>query len=899
MTTLTPLAKRYIPNVHHQINEAPARKVPVPCRAMEFLDAQVEQLRLQLAPPLAPVAIPGSPEKDRAHTCPIQFPPPHEQYYAVEARTRQLSTKQGNEVNSPQANAVPKKETKQPSPTAVVEDLKEEPLPTVDSITNLADYIIIFSRLLAEERKAQLLLFERYSQYYINLQSTDAASKWSPHGNHNKSRDPSAESLCVLELPGIADATPPVQPGDILLIRTVVPVIIKKGNKRNPPLHHIVEFTSSVTRVVRDPVYGRDKLVGMWHTNEGDLNRKYQEALHFHQTVYTVDKLPYNVRIVPCARTQAAHLSALAWLARQPNDCLMPLLSPTTAPQLPSLTTHLVDELDNGDVATVRSLSPHSQGSGISSGHSSPQNTPDKQQLQIGQLNVHQNDFCQSVLQRTLHPEYGIVRAPLILTGPAGTGKTGCMLQAVDQILNLVPTESTSTSLPVVPRILVCAPSHTAANVITQRLVRSRFFSKHPSNKRLLFRLLSAERPVATIPIDILPYTRQSQANGMFCLPDTAQELLAFRIIVCTCADAHLLYRLGVTNQQLRMRRQGFERQLQTICQSMGVTPVLHGVNATHFTHLFIDEAAQATETETLIPLSVVVDTEPCLRKVEIALIGDPRQLSPAVYSQRATTAGFGRSWIERLLLRPVAVLGGGNQHMLGPELVTMEDWIRASFRENTLSTFLTLNYRGHPSFLMLPSSLFYYDKLQTSYIAANDPSSVNWCKLLRWIESLSSPVRVDSDSVCVPEELRQKKKYDWPIHFRSVVGNDASDKIASDFGDNSWRNEKEAHAVVEVVMALVEKGVMTNIIGVMAPFRGQVVFIRNLLREKNLGGINVGTIEDFQAVEFAIIILTSTRSSASFVENDIRHRMGIFGQPKRSNVALTRAEHMFIVVSC
>jgi hypothetical protein len=86
--------------------------------------------------------------------------------------------------------------------------------------------------------------------------------------------------------------------------------------------------------------------------------------------------------------------------------------------------------------------------------------------------------------------------------------------------------------------------------------------------------------------------------------------------------------------------------------------------------------------------------------------------------------------------------------------------------------------------------------------------------------------------------------------------------------------------------------------IGVMAPFRGQVVLIRKLLRLKpSLGGVNVGTIEDYQSVEHDVIILSLTRSNIKFVDQDVENRMGVFRQPKTTNVAMTRAEHLFIVV--
>jgi superfamily I DNA and/or RNA helicase len=326
----------------------------------------------------------------------------------------------------------------------------------------------------------------------------------------------------------------------------------------------------------------------------------------------------------------------------------------------------------------------------------------------------------------------------------------------------------------------------------------------------------------------------------------------------------------------------------------------LEGVDATHFTHLFIDEAAQATEPESLIPLSVVVDPEPGNRKVEVALVGDPRQLHPAVYSEKAAAAGLERSWMERLLQRPVSCLGGGREHLLGPDMVGMEEWLKYSFQhdgQEQLSVFLTLNYRGHPSFLMMPSVLFYFDKLQgVDHKKENSQGETYWCDKLRSVEKLSRPVQVLlRNGLVVPEEARFRRQTTWPVHFREVVG---KDKAVATFTSNSWLNMEEATVVVEIVLTLARHGVSTQSIGVMAPFRGQVVLIRNELRKVGLAGVNVGTIEDYQAVERDVIILSCTRSSQAFVEHDIQHRMGVFRQPKRANVAMTRAEHLFIVVS-
>ena len=471
-------------------------------------------------------------------------------------------------------------------------------------------------------------------------------------------------------------------------------------------------------------------------------------------------------------------------------------------------------------------------------------------------------------------------------TGPAGVGKTKTLLSAIREVL-VAPTNQKV-------RALVCTPSHTAADIVTRRLADFGF------TNRQVFRLYNADRAVATVPVRVLPYCRQNPNTGNFELP-SAKELLSFSIIVCTCYDAHFLYLSGLTNHQLRLRRMEIEQRARVEWQKCGLgeneLPPIAAVHGPHFTHLFIDEAAQATEPETLIPLSVVVDPVSGSRKVEICLVGDPRQLSPQVFSAAAAKAGLASSWMERLLRRPVQCLGGGDEAMLGPEMLTMDALLRYSFARDgheQISFFLTQNYRGHPSFLAMPSALFYADKLQwASYDRANRNENLQnkWCERIRHVEFLASPV--------IPSDSSSRKQFHFPIHFRGVIGKDKSHTATSGtISEESWTNQDEAEAVVEIVWTLTSTtNVGSDSIGIMAPFRGQVVLIRNLLRAKGLASVNVGTIEDFQGIEMEVVVLSLTRSTASFVLHDIDRRIGVFGQKKQSNVALTRAEQMQIVV--
>ena len=64
-----------------------------------------------------------------------------------------------------------------------------------------------------------------------------------------------------------------------------------------------------------------------------------------------------------------------------------------------------------------------------------------------------------------------------------------------------------------------------------------------------------------------------------------------------------------------------------------------------HFEHVFIDEAGQATEPETVIALGGVLSPGG-----RLVMAGDPYQLGPIVRSTLANQHGLARSLLERLI---------------------------------------------------------------------------------------------------------------------------------------------------------------------------------------------------------------------------------------------------------
>ena len=736
---------------------------------------------------------------------------------------------------------------------AVSKELQEieknlSPPALVDSIVGMSDYQSTFAKLLALERHKLLLLHERFSLYNTLVSvhpGTTLQDNCAKHEMKTKEKQSPYLSASVA-FPGIADARPALLAGDIVLLRPMRPLslyIRAMTYQRTNGLDLVsAEIQCQVRLVVRAPSkHARngnnvisDKAIITW------LPQQVHDSLAF-----SYPEGQFNVRIVPSPVYYQACMTALDWLKNFPSGVSSQLLYPMEVPVLP--------HYDDKKIQTPG----------------------------YAQLNDKQKDFVKMACARTVHPSEQI-RPPMVLSGPAGTGKTKALIISILEVLRMNDN----------CHVLVCTPSHTASDVVTRRLGEYLDRSK-------LFRLYPATRPVSNVPVDIFGYTRQSENDGSFSLPKTA-EILTFQVIVSTCSDAHILYRAGLTNEYIRKKRECIKVYTKHLLKVSGLKAKIDGESFPHFTHLFIDEAAQATEPETLVPFSVVLDPSANSTKAEITLVGDPRQLSPVVYSKSASDAGLGRSFLERLLQRPVTCLGGGYPHLLGPtDNGNRDGFFNYSLRsgENEqLCIFLTQNYRGHPSFLMMPSAIFYFDKLE-SVKKINDVS-FDFTEKLRAVEALSEPVSTNDIFSFIPDSLQTKKQYTWPVHFLGVAGQDTSLTIASLTDSNSWANTLEAQAVVEIVEKLRKAGVPNASIGVMSPFRGQVVLIRKLLRQKpSLGGINVGTIEDYQSVERDIIVLSLTRSNIKFVAKDTEKRTGVFHQPKTTNVAMTRAEHLFIVV--
>ncbi|KAG6853379.1 hypothetical protein C0991_004840 [Blastosporella zonata] len=355
---------------------------------------------------------------------------------------------------------------------------------------------------------------------------------------------------------------------------------------------------------------------------------------------------------------------------------------------------------------------------------------------------------------------------PFIIFGPPGTGKTVTMVEAIKQVLEANPSA----------RILACAPSNSAADLIAMRL--------RDLSTSELFRFYAPSRGKNQVPLELLDYA-YIRPEGHFSVPPMARTK-CFRVIVTTCVSASFVSGIGIARG--------------------------------HYSHIFVDEAGQATEPEVFIAIKTMAGPA-----TNVILSGDPKQLGPIIRSRIACQLGLEVSYIERLMKRDAYNLSGG----YGVSVVK-----------------LIKNFRSHGSILKFPNERFYDSEL----VQSGDNKIIN--------------------SFLGSSYLPNK---DFPIIFHGVCGKD--DREAS---SPSFFNVDEAlqvKAYVQILRSDRRFPTNNNDIGIISPYNAQCRKIRTALRGV-ADDVKVGSVEEFQGQERRVIIISTVRSSTEFVEYDLRHTL-------------------------
>lgn len=171
-----------------------------------------------------------------------------------------------------------------------------------------------------------------------------------------------------------------------------------------------------------------------------------------------------------------------------------------------------------------------------------------------------------------------------------------------------------------------------------------------------------------------------------------------------TCVDASLLYSIRCSNSALSTLE-------NHIVSHLHASETLPFPTRQHFGFLLVDEAAQASEMELCVPLSVVAPASPFYTTAaplsdipHVTICGDVKQLGPRIESVDCRNHDMDVSLLERLFARDVYRLSPFSR-----KAVRLRRVVGEREEAQTISIpfcNLTKNYRSHPAILMLPSTL-------------------------------------------------------------------------------------------------------------------------------------------------------------------------------------------------
>ena len=459
------------------------------------------------------------------------------------------------------------------------------------------------------------------------------------------------------------------------------------------------------------------------------------------------------------------------------------------------------------------------------------------------QLNARQQQAVRAAMCGGADPARPIT-APYIIFGPPGTGKTSTVAEYVMQVL---------------ARPVAAAPpaSATLFSQLMDGLSNLNLTGRLPPPPEVL--ILVAAPSNSAVDTLALRLRHAGLAPSQLLRVNAFQRPRAAvpaELMPCSrWSDEECAFTLPAGRDSLR----GVRVVAVTCSTAQKLAHSKCGAFVGLFSHVVVDEAGQATEPECLCAVAKLLRPA-AAGGARLVLAGDPKQLGPVLRSAVALEAGLGLSLLKRLTERE-----GGPHRLRGPADggAAYPDGFHPSY-----VTLLTDNYRSHEALLTVPNALFYNDAL----VPCADP--------------------VRANAFCNWPGLPRPR---FPLLFHGMEGEDMREGNSP-----SWFNPMEAAAVlqhVRDVLAHPGSGAAARDIGVITPYHKQKQKIAELFRRHNLHDVEVGSVENFQGAERAVIILSAVRSSQEHVSFDTRHALGFLSNPMRFNVAMTRARALLIVV--
>jgi ATP-dependent RNA/DNA helicase IGHMBP2 len=438
-------------------------------------------------------------------------------------------------------------------------------------------------------------------------------------------------------------------------------------------------------------------------------------------------------------------------------------------------------------------------------------------QEEIPELNKSQNEAVLKVMQ---------AKDVAIVHGPPGTGKTTTLVQAILQTLRWER------------RVLVCAPSNTAVDLLTERLAAAgvnviRIGNPSRVSDILLEHTLDAQvmahkeyKDVRRLRKNAEEYKSMAYAyKRKFGWEEREQRRLYKEEMNALLDDAEQIERY-ITEDLLD--------KVQVItCTLVGAANRV--IRHLQYDSVFIDEAAQALEPACWIPIS---------RAQRVILAGDHCQLPPTVKSLLAERNGLGRTLFEKCIERQ-------------PNVAVM----------------LRTQYRMHKDIMEFSNRQFYGGNLQAD-------ETVREADLHAYDPHFSGQMEVEfiDTSGCAYAEVTMAEG-------QSTANPEEADLLLQHLLNLLKDYSPEEHPEHPLK------------IGVISPYRAQINYLRDEVEHQPLLAdllakrqLSIGTVDSFQGQERDIIYISMVRS------NDVGE-IGFLSDIRRMNVAMTRARRKLVIV--
>jgi len=262
------------------------------------------------------------------------------------------------------------------------------------------------------------------------------------------------------------------------------------------------------------------------------------------------------------------------------------------------------------------------------------------------------------------------------------------------------------------------------------------------------------------------------------------------------------------------------------------------------FDYMIVDEAAQIVE-PTLIGFAAKVGT--------IILIGDEKQL-PAVTVQNEALSKIQHPLMENISCTDF-------------RMSLFERLLRCCLRHEWHHGFAMLSQQGrmHADIAYFVNEQFYGQKLLSPFAWQQTPLSNEYNAIPHEC--------IQSRMVFIPVySLGKGKVHTDEAEIAALIASQYYQKKGNEFHDNS--------------------------LGIITPFRAQIMEIRKRLTEEATGKIVIDTVERFQGSERDIIIISFAVNNISMLQS-VMSPMDLQGikVDRKLNVAITRARHQLIII--